>query len=197
MDETRVFKTYNSLLEPVMETAAYDYAGAGYYEDLPAPRRRSARPVREPVRRAREWIRETPQEAADELEARPISRRGQGISLVTIAGFALAAIMLVMLLMSHVRMTALSDEAAACQSRLTELGEQQNKLQARYEQTFSLAEVERYATEELGMQKPRAGQITYLDCLGGSDRAVVIVPEEETMWSGFSLLLDSIGSYFG
>lgn len=196
MDETRVFKTYNSILEPVGRSVAYDWVQAGYYEDIPAPRRRSDRPVREPVRRAREWIRETPQEAADEIEARPISRKGQGISLLTVAGFALAAVMLVLLLMSHIRMTALSDAAAASQTRLTELSEQQHKLQAQYEQAFSLSEVERYATQELGMQKPRASQIVYLDAIGGSDRAEIITPEEEP-WLDFSLLLDAVRSYFG
>lgn len=200
MDETRVFKTYNSILEPVMRPAVYDYATAGYYEDIPAPRRRSAPPSARPARRVRDWVRESPEERAafDEIEARPISRRGQGISLVTIAGFALAAILLVTLLMSHVRMTALSDAAAASQTRLTELSEQRHKLQAQYEQAFSLAEVERYATQELGMQKPRAGQITYLDSLGGSDHAVVIVPEgNDSSVSVFAGVLDSIRSYFG
>lgn len=200
MDETRVFKTYNRLLEPAAGPAAYDYAGAGYYEDIPAPRRRSARPVQEPVRRAREWVREQPEDAEvlDEIEARPISRRGQGVSLLTVGGFALAAVLLVMLLMSHIRMTAVSDAAAASQTRVEELTEQQHKLQARYEEAFSLGEVERYATEELGMQKPRAGQITYLDGLGGADRAEVIVQEEKnTRTPYFAGLMDCIRSYFG
>lgn len=198
MDETRVFKTYNVVLDPTVRPAAYDYASAGYYEDAALPRRRSARSAGQSSRRVREWIREYPEESAavDEIDARPISRRGQGISLLTIAGFALAAVLLVVLLLCHIRMTALSDAAAASQTRLTELTEQQRKLQARYEEVFTLSEVERYATEELGMQKPRAGQITYLDALGGSDRAVVIVPEEKDGLD-LSLLLDSIRSYFG
>ncbi len=198
MDETRVFKTYNGILEPVGRSAAYDYAAAGYYEDV--PRRRSARPVREPVRRVREWVREDADEidTLDEIEARPISRKGQGISIATIAGFVFAAMLLVLLLMSHIRLTALSDAAAASQTRLSELSEQQNKLQARYEQAFTLSEVERYATQELGMQKPRAGQITYLETIGGTDRAEVVVPERESAFAPlFDGLVDSLRSYFG
>lgn len=197
MDETRVFKSYNGVLTSAERSVVFDYASAGYYEDTTSCGRRASRPAPQSARRVREWIRETPQEraAADELEARPISRKGQGISLATVAGFVLAALLLVTLLMSHVRMTALSDAAAASQTRLTELTEQQHKLRARYEEVFSLSEVERYATDKLGMQKPRAGQITYLDSLGSGDRAVVIVPEEENgLWSE---LLDSIRAYFG
>lgn len=200
MDETRVFKTYNVVLDPTVRPAAYDYASAGYYEDAPAYRRRGAHSARQPSRRVREWIREYPEEntAVDEIEARPISRRGQGVSPLTVAGFALAALLLVVLLLCHIRMTALSDAAASSQTRLTELAEQQRKLQARYEEVFTLSEVERYATEELGMQKPRAGQITYLDTLGGADRSVVIVPEEKNaLVEELSLLLDGIRSYFG
>lgn len=199
MDETRVFKSYNGVLKPTARSAAYDYASAGYYEEVPSYGRRSARPAPPPTtRRVREWIRETPDERVDEIEARPISRKGQGISPVTLLGFALAALLLVTLLMSHIRMTALSDAAAASQTRLTELTEQQHKLQARYEEVFSLSEVERYATEELGMQKPRAGQITYLDALGGSDRAVIIEPESsEGLFSALALVFDSVRSYFG
>lgn len=200
MEETRVFKTYNGILEPVGRSAAYDYASAGYYEDASVQRRRSARPVREPVRRVREWVREDADEidTLDEIEARPISRKGQGISIATIVGFVFAAMLLVLLLMSHIRLTALSDAAAASQTRLSELSEQQNKLQARYEQAFTLSEVERYATQELGMQKPRAGQITYLETIGGTDRAEVVVPERESAFAPlFDGLADSLRSYFG
>lgn len=200
MDETRVFKTYTGFFDSMDGPEAYDYASAGYYEDTAAPRRRSARPVREPARRVREWIRENPEDLAQDeaIDARPISRRGQGVSLATVAGFALAALLLVVLLLCHIRMTALSDAAAASQARLEELVEQQRKLQARYEEVFTLSEVERYATQELGMQKPRAGQITYLEGLGGEDRAVVIVPEEKNgLISELTLMLDSIRSYFG
>lgn len=178
---------------------SYDYADAGYYEDIPIPRRRSTRTVREPVRRVHDWVREWPEDAieeADEIEARPISRRGQGVSLLTLGGFALAAVLLVLLLMSHIRMTMVSDAAAASRTRVEELTEQQHKLQAQYEVTFSLAEVERYATEELGMQKPRAGQITYLDGLGGSDRAEIIT-QDSARPSYFAELLAQIRAYFG
>ncbi len=199
MDETRVFKTYNARLEPAEGPMSYDYADAGYYEDIPIPRRRSTRTVREPVRRVHDWVREWPEDAieeADEIEARPISRRGQGVSLLTLGGFALAAVLLVLLLMSHIRMTMVSDAAAASRTRVEELTEQQHKLQAQYEVTFSLAEVERYATEELGMQKPRAGQITYLDGLGGSDRAEIIT-QDSARPSYFAELLAQIRAYFG
>lgn len=195
MNETRVFKTYkySDILNTTDAVAAYDFAGAGYYEDL-----RDLyfpRPAEEPPKRRKEWVREKDEAFAG---TRAISRKGQGISLLTVLGFLAAAVLLVMVLLAQIQMTALADSAAGLENRISELRTQQNKLVASYETTFSLAEVERCAVEELGMQKPRAEQIVYLDGVGAADRVVVLEQPEQNMFSlGFSSVLDSLWSYFG
>lgn len=201
MDETRVFKTYNDRLNPIDMDFLYDYAAAGYYEDIPAPMpRRSYAPPRELPRsrsRERRWEKERTVEL-DEIEERPISRAGQGVSLLTLFGFAVAAVMLVLVLFSHIELTALSESAAECQSRITELTEQQHKLQAAYETSFCMDEVEAYAIHELGMQKVRPDQIVYLNDLGDTDRAQIVHQKEQSMFSlAFEGVLERLWAYFG
>lgn len=196
MDETRVFKSYSysELLNGSDSVLAYDFAAAGYYEDLYAP---APRPVPRPRQREPEWIREEPR---DEVFARrrAIRRKGQGISVFTVLGFAVAAVLLVMVLLAQIQMTAISDSAAGLENRILELQGEHNKLLAAYETTFALAEVEDYAVNVLGMQKPRAEQIVYLDGLGTADRAVILQPQEQSMFSlGLESIVDSLWSYFG
>lgn len=195
MNETRVFKTYSysDLLNAADSAVAYDFAGAGYYEDL--REQYFPRPAEAPRKRRDEWVREKDDAFAG---TRAISRKGQGISLLTVLGFLMAAVLLVMVLLAQIQMTALADSAAGLENRISELKTEQNKLVAAYETTFSLAEVEEYAIEELGMQKPRADQIVYLDGVGAADRAVILEQEEQNMFSlGVSSVLDSLWSYFG
>lgn len=204
MDQTRVFKPYeySELLGGSDSVWSFDFAGAGYYEDsyapipTPAPRRRSEpRPATRPRRREQEWIREYPRERAAAHEAvRPRARIAPGMILA----FCLAAVLLALVLFAQIRMTAFSDSAAGLENQILQLRSEQNKLLSEYEASFPLAEVERYAREELGMQPPQPEQIVYLDGLGTSDRAVVIVPEKTNAFSlGLESVGDSLWAYFG
>lgn len=198
MDETRVFKSYSysELLNGSDSVLAYDFAGAGYYEDLYAPvPRRAPQPQPRQREQEQEWIREEPEAFA---RRRAISRKGQGVSVFTVLGFAVAAVLLVMVLLAQIQMTAIADSAAGLENQILELRSEHNKLLAAYETTFSLAEVEDYAVNELGMQKPRADQIVYLDGLGTADRAVILQPQEQSMFAlGIESVFDSLWSYFG
>ncbi len=75
----------------------------------------------------------------------------------------LCAVMLFAGLMSQSALVALSDETVAVQNEINELLERQTELKIRHENAFSLADTERYAIDVLGMQKPSAEQICYID----------------------------------
>lgn len=194
MDETRVFKTYHpaDALNGADSWPLYDFAGAGYYED----RQESAFPRPAAGPRVRdEWVRE---KASVRSRSRAAVRKNSAMVLLTAAGALMAAVLLVMLLLAQIQMTALSDSAAGLQNRLAELRTEHSKLVAAYETSFPLSEVEDYAVNELGMQKPSPEQIVYLSGVGADDRAMIVQETSQNMFSlGFESILDTLWSYFG
>lgn len=76
-------------------------------------------------------------------------------------GFSLC--LLVGALMGSIKLAELNEELAALEQELTELKEENHILQAKSESSLSLEELERYATEVLGMQRLKPSQIFYID----------------------------------
>jgi hypothetical protein len=71
--------------------------------------------------------------------------------------------MLVAALMGSIELAAINEELTDKESQLETLKEENRILQAQYESSLSLEELERYAIEELGMQRLSPGQIIYID----------------------------------
>ena len=97
----------------------------------------------------------------------------QGVAPVALAGALVAAFLLVTAITAQVRLISTSGDSVALQNQLAELEETQAKLRIRYESAFNLSEIEDYATTRLGMQKPNAAQINFIDT-SASDKAVVV-----------------------
>ncbi len=74
---------------------------------------------------------------------------------------AFSAVMLVMTLFGQIELARASDAIAQMQAETESLKDENGVLRARYENSISLEEIERYATERLGMKTPGAGQIIY------------------------------------
>ncbi|MBQ9648385.1 MAG: hypothetical protein IJV43_08510 [Oscillospiraceae bacterium] len=144
---------------------AYDY---DYLER--EQRRRAEREQREYAeRRARETVRR-PEPRRRVVEA-PKRRERIRVSPAVVLGFAAAAAMVVMLLMSYAQLTAISHEVVRQQKELASLQEEHVKLIARYERTFDLTAIKE-AAEATGMAKPSASQIYYVD-LSAPDNVVL------------------------
>lgn len=80
--------------------------------------------------------------------------------------------------------------------QLAELEMQQAKLKIAYESAFNLNEIETYALAELGMQKPTADQIYYIDT-SSPDKAVVVQQSaNDTLFDRVADFLSELGSYF-
>ena len=82
-------------------------------------------------------------------------RPAEQVSVSAVLGFLVAGAMLVLVLMSYVQLTALSDSVVSLQKELT-------TLQTAYERAFDLETVES-AARAAGMSKPSTSQIYYLD----------------------------------
>ena len=74
-----------------------------------------------------------------------------------------SACMLVLSLLTSIRAAAVRDSAARLRREIEALETENAVLRARYESSISLEEIERYATEILGMQRCTAGQVVYIE----------------------------------
>lgn len=89
------------------------------------------------------------------------SRLGRILFRIICIGFSL--LLLVGTLMGSIELAAMNEELTALEQELSELKNDKRILQARYESSLSLEELERYAKEELGMQTLKPSQIFYID----------------------------------
>ena len=138
-----------------------------------------------------------PQEQEDALpQTRSHARARQSIAPAAVLGVLIAAAMFVVAIMAQIQLIGLSSERTALEAELSELQTKNAQLQIAYESAFNLTEIEEYAVTGLGMQKPGADQITYIDT-SSPDRAVVI---RDSSGDGFvdrlSDFLAELGSYF-
>ena len=77
--------------------------------------------------------------------------------------FSFCAAVLVLFLLTTIDISVERDRRGRLAREGQMLADENERLKARVEETFSLEAIERYAREELGMQPGSAGQIVYLD----------------------------------
>lgn len=85
--------------------------------------------------------------------------------LFTAVGFCFSAFMLVTALLLSVRLTAESERLSELEAEYEALCREHNILTAEYESAVSLEEIERHATQVLGMQRCQPEQIIYLPAI--------------------------------
>ena len=122
-------------------------------------------------------------------------REAGAVSPFAVIGFLAVGVFAVLVLLSSIQLTALSDDIAGLKSSLSELEEQENYLRTQYELAFDLASIETAVTADGSMVKPQAGQILYLD-LSEPD-SVVLFGQEETPAEGISGALRGIQNILG
>lgn len=113
----------------------------------------------------------------------------QSISPFAVLGFAVAAVLIALSLMARAQLTAASESISALEGQYAALQEEQAKLLIGYESAFNLTEIEDYAINELGMQKPRSDQLYYINS-AAQDKAVVLTEEAENVG-----LVDRLGDF--
>ncbi|MCM1148982.1 MAG: hypothetical protein NC319_02695 [Butyricicoccus sp.] len=139
---------------------------------------------------------QTRERAQTATRAQVQARSRQAVYPLAMLGIAVAAVLFVIAIMAQIQLFDISSKTVELQTQLKELQTEQTKLKIAYEGAFNLTEIEQYATSRLGMQKPSADQIYYIDT-SLPDRAVIIA---QTASNGFfgrmSDLLSEIGAYF-
>ena len=130
--------------------------------------------------------------------ARVRPRSNQIVSPGAVLGFAVAAMFLVLSLVAQIKLTEISNETVKLQTALSELKTQESKLKIEYEEAFNLTEIESFAVDELGMQKPYGDQVRYINATS-PDNAVILQPEapvEDSLIDRLETFLMSLGEYF-
>jgi len=137
-------------------------------------------------------------ETEENAQVQALPRVRQSVAPTALVGFACAAVMLVFSLMAQVQLTAVSNETVRLQSQLSELQVEQVRLLISYESAFNLTEIEEYAIEKLGMQKPRNDQVFYVEG-AASDKAVILQETDNGngLMDRFSDMIASLGDFLG
>ena len=131
---------------------------------------------------------EAPELEAPRAEALPVPR--QSVAPGAIFGAAVAVVMLVFLMLAQVRVSIANKAVLALENQVKALQAEQDDLEISYETAFNLTELEDYAVNELGMQKPRSDQIYYVNG-AAEDRAVILDDTaRQSTW------VDRVGDFF-
>ena len=77
-----------------------------------------------------------------------------------------SALLLVMTLFTHIRLVRTQSRIAELEAAITRAENEQIQLQIKTASALDLSELERRATQELGMRRPEPGQIVEIDYLG-------------------------------
>ena len=155
------------------EAKKYPYGG-GRVEgnlayDFDYEEKRTQRTERRAEERPRKAQRREPQ-----VQTTVRTRARQRVSFTALAGFTALAAMVLVLVMSYAKLTAISSDVVSMKNELTALQDEHVTLLTRYEQTFDLSAIKE-AAEATGMAKPSASQIFYVD-LSEPDSVVVYQP---------------------
>jgi len=161
-------------------TSAYDLERLGALPEIQAPEWYDERPrtiTAPPTERTRERV---------DTRTRTRVARRQTVSLFGVLGCLVAGMLLLMIVLSHMQLAVLSSELGQLDREMSGLREEAIHLQAAHESAFSLAEVERFAREELGMVEAARGQIVFIGSSIGGDVAEVLHVENSA--PSYSLL---------
>jgi len=122
-------------------------------------------------------------------------REAGKVSVFAVVGFLAVGIFAALVLMSCVKLAAISGEVVTLNSRLTTLQGEEAKLRAKYELAFDIAAIEEEMTSSGAMVKPQSSQIIYLD-LSEPD-SVVLFRGQETPAAGLGGALEGARTIFG
>ena len=124
------------------------------------------------------------------------TRSKQAVYPLAMLGILVSAVLFVIAIMAQIQLFDISSKTVELEGRLKELKTEQTRLQIDYEGAFNLTEVEQYAISNLGMRKPSADQIFYIDT-SSPDRAVIINQTDNDGFLGrVSEFLSGIAAYF-
>lgn len=138
----------------------------------------------------------SPSDTEEQTKTTPATRPQYAVAPMAVAGFAVAAILLVFFLLGHIQLIGVSDATLALTEQLEELEKEQRRLLIDYESTFNLTEIEAYAIGQLGMQKPSGDQIFFIGATSADRAEILSSGEQSGFLDRFYDMLNLIGECF-
>jgi len=171
--------------------ASYDpYRSLNYQYDGSAVRV----PQEEEVLRPEPRVRPRRQELSrPKVAVRPAGK----VSLFAVAGFGAVAVLAVLILMSYIQLSTISNQVVSLNSQMTQLRSEEATLRARYELAYDLGAIEKAVTADGSMSRPQAGQMVYVDLT--EPDSVVLYSQTEASAGFLESLEEIVGnilSYF-
>lgn len=174
-----------SMTETVRRGSYDPYRNLSYQYDGSAVRV----PEEEEILRPRPQVRPRNGELArPKVAVRPAGK----VSLFAVTGFAVVAVMAVLILMSYIQLSTISNEVVSLNSEMTQLQSEEATLRARYELAYDLGAIEKAMTADGSMGRPQAGQMVYVDLT--EPDSVVIYNQAEASGSFLDSLEEIVGS---
>lgn len=128
-----------------------------------------------------------------ELSRPKVAVRPAGkVSLFAVAGFGAVAVMAVLILMSYIQLSAISNEVVSLNAEMTQLQSEEATLRARYELAYDLGAIEKAVTSDGSMSRPQAGQMVYVDLT--EPDSVVLYNQSESSGGFLESLEEIVGS---
>jgi len=122
-------------------------------------------------------------------------KKVQGISILAVAGTLIIAVLMVIVVLAQVYYNDAVRETVRLNNHLAELSEGHRSLELAFVNAIDIREVERFARDELGMSRPDATQIIFLNSTV-RDSAVTVEHTEQRNVESFMAFLMSLIDYF-
>ena len=171
----------------VKRTSAYGTYGNVAYDPAYAPQRKERT---EPLVRPRERV-----AARQRVRVRPADY----VAPLAVIGFALVAVMAVLLLVNYAQITKTSNEIVRLRRESETLSQEHAKLTAEYELAFDLKSIEEQVTVTGAMVQPQAGQMVPLNVMEPDSAKIYSDPGKDAaggLWSGVKETVGNLVSFF-
>ena len=131
----------------------------------------------------------------DRAAAVKSTKRAQRVSFPAVAGAIIVAVLMVFVVLAQIYYNEAVSETVRLNAQLGELSERHRSLELAFVSAIDIREVERFARDELGMTRPDAGQMIFLNSTV-RDSAVIVETNEESGMQSFLSFMVSLVGYF-
>lgn len=127
-------------------------------------------------------------------------REAGRVSVFAVVGFLAVGIFAVLLLMTYVELTVISEDVVTMKSQMEVLKTEEARLRAQYELAYDLNSIENTMTASGAMVKPQSSQIFYVD-LSAPDSVTYFQQEEPVAglrgaWESLRSVWGNVVEYF-